>query len=429
MLTDARSLANQAEAVARVQEAFLEGLKVPAGGSVTRFRYVPGLSITANPKLLEAIERKTEVGAMVFPDHVVKTSLGESVKIVGAEKVWGENLTGQGQVVAVLDNGFQVNHAFLGSSKVVSEACYSTNDRRAGAESLCPGGATDSIASGSAGLADSAFGDSWHGTHVAAIIAASDSGGCCSGVAKEARLVLMQVFSKRTKGVGGVSKPPYLAAYSGDIVRGLERVLELKVLGKVPIAAVNISASVACEGIEPRCYYESSVECDRDHAPIKRIVDVLWNDHQIPTIVAAGNQGKPDSVGAPSCISTVIPVGGTNKLDKKYTSGNLGELVRLVAPADQIKSAVPYRIGSNAPRSAPKSGTSMAAPHVAAAWAILRQECSSAGAGVLRKALENTGPLLKFNGREVRRLDIEKALVEVRANCARIPLTAETGDR
>lgn len=77
-------------------------------------------------------------------------------------------LFGVGQTVAILDTGVEKTHPFL-MGKVVSEACYSTNNADLSSERpVCPGGVTNSTAPGSG--VNCAISGCDHGTHVAGIV-------------------------------------------------------------------------------------------------------------------------------------------------------------------------------------------------------------------------------------------------------------------
>jgi subtilisin family serine protease len=73
----------------------------------------------------------------------------ESIQLTGASTAHNAGYTGNGVTVAVLDTGILKSHPFL-TNKVVSEACFSSNDSYYGSTSLCPGGVTSSTAVDSA---------------------------------------------------------------------------------------------------------------------------------------------------------------------------------------------------------------------------------------------------------------------------------------
>jgi len=133
----------------------------------------------------------------------------------------------------------------------------------------------------------------------------------------------------------------------------LERVYQLR--NTRSFAAVNMSLGGGR-------YYSS---CDTDSR--KAIIDNL-RAAGIATVISSGNDGFRDSVGAPACISTAVTVGSTTKQDTLAFDSNMSSMVDLLAPGDSINSSVP---GGGF---AFFSGTSMAAPHVAGAWALLEEQ-------------------------------------------------------
>ena len=86
-------------------------------------------------------------------------------------------------------------------------------------------------------------------------------------------------------------------------------------------------------------------------------------------VIAAGNERFFDALAEPACISFAVSVAALDKnkeLDVSYS--NVSKRVTLAAPGSDIVSAVyDGKLGK-------KSGTSMAAPHVAATFALLREQ-------------------------------------------------------
>ena len=77
-------------------------------------------------------------------------------------------------MVAVIDSGVSKTTPML-VGKVVSEACYSSNVPAPNSSSFCPGGATSSVAVGSAVNCPLNVPGCDHGTHVASIAAGNSS--------------------------------------------------------------------------------------------------------------------------------------------------------------------------------------------------------------------------------------------------------------
>jgi subtilisin family serine protease len=357
---------------------------------VKRFALTPALALQADALDLQELLADPEV-AEVIEDRVVRPTLAQSVPLIGAD-VSGTfaGYTGQGQVVAILDTGVDKNHSFL-SGKVISEACYSSNVPALGATSLCPGvDVIESTANNSGLNCDASIEGCDHGTHVAGI--AAGSGSSFSGVAKDAKLIAIQVFSLDAVG---------LVAFTSDIIKGLERVYELR--QTYNIAAANLSLGGG----------EYNSPCDNE--PEKPVIDQL-RAAGIATVIASGNDGFAgftNRMNAPACISTAVSVGSTTKQDFVSWFSNNADFLDLLAPGSSINSSVPGGAFDFF------NGTSMAAPHVAGAWAVLKEAALDAevdpGVAGLLEALQETGvPVtdtrIGANNRVKPRIQVDAAL-------------------
>lgn len=344
----------------------LAGLGV---GNVHHFESIPFIAMEVDATALAALSSMPEVDSVV-EDIRVPAALADSTEIIKATTAWLRGYSGTGWAVSIIDTGVQKSHPML-SGKVISEACYAGDGN-------CPGGGTFSTAAGSGEpCAQSSCG---HGTHVAGI--AAGNSGTLFGVARGAFVVAIQVF--RRDGL----------TYTSDMIKGLERTLTLSNDG-VKIAAANMSLggggyTSACDSVSPAT---------------KAAIDNL-RSVGIATVIASGNDGYSNSVSFPACISTAISVGSTDKSDQVSYFSNSGSALRLLAPGQSIRSAVPGGGFEN------WNGTSMATPHVAGAWAVLKQAYSSASVTDVYDALASSGKSITHpsSGLVRPRIDVNAAI-------------------
>src|SRR6185503_20213624 len=118
--------------------------------------------------------------------------------------------------------------------------------------------------------------------------------------------------------------------------------------------------------------YFDQASCDAANLSTKAAIDNLRSVN-IATAIASGNNGFTNSMSSPGCISTAVSVGstedgssGSGPVDTVSSFSNSVSFLNLLAPGRWINSSVPGGGFSNF------AGTSMATPHVAGAWALLK---------------------------------------------------------
>ncbi|MCX7840001.1 MAG: S8 family serine peptidase, partial [Anaerolineae bacterium] len=240
------------------------------------------------------------------------------------------------------------------------------------------------------------------GTPVAGIAAGRDPGGLgFSGVARDANIIAIQIFSRFDNPYYCGSSPCALA-WDSDIIKGLERVYELR--HTYPIAAANLSL-----GGESYSYV-----CDTLFPDYKDAIDNL-RSVGIATVIASGNEYLSTAIAAPACVSSAISVGstrdggfGATPVDAVSDFSNSASFLSLLAPGQVIRSAYPGGWYVNV------SGTSMATPHVTGAWAILKQRMPVSTVEQILAALTNAGvPIYDSrNGITKPRIQINRALYQ-----------------
>ena len=406
---DAAARAAMVSRVDRAQQALLVRMSGYSLSSIKRFKYIPYLAMEVDAGALEALASDPEV-VSIEEDKLLKPMLEESVPLVGAPQAWSQGFSGAGQTIAILDTGVDKDHRFL-AGKVVSEACYSGWGL---GESLCPGGVTQSTAPGS-GLpcSDPDLPGCFHGTHVAGI--AAGRGPDFSGVARDAKLISIQVFSKfepddcadEEEEEGGPDEP-CIRTSSTDQISGLERVVELS--DGFDIAAVNMS--IGSDETVPG-------ECDSFSPARKAAVDIL-RAVGIATIAGSGNGESFMGISVPACISSVVSVGSTDDgssgfddtettLDEVSGFSNSSPELDLLAPGRWITSSYPENYFATT------SGTSLAVPHVAGAWAVLKSKAPSASVEQVLSALKSTGVAVTDSRNNITRprIQVDAALGEL----------------
>ncbi len=390
--------------IARSQQSLLVRMSAHELSPVRRFKFIPYVAMKVDEAALEALAADLEVVSLQ-QDRVVKPLLAESVPLVGAPQAWAQGYDGARQAVAILDTGVDKDHPFL-ASRVVSEACFSGGGGLA--ESFCPGGVSEATGLGSA--APCASSDCFHGTAMAGV--AAGRGADFSGVAPRAPIIAIQVFSQ---GVGDRSE-----SFTSDWVSGLERVLELS--DGFDIAAANMSFGSLVFDTE---------NCDADAPAEKAAMDNL-RAAGIAPIVSSGNDGSSTGISYPACISSAVSVGatadGSNEAapDEVSEFSNSSPSLDLLAPGQGITTSVP---GGGFET---YNGTSLAAPHVAGAWAVLKSKAPQASVADLLSVLKATGiPIADSRNDLVKpRIQVDAALdriVEERpySSGTRLTLTAQ----
>ncbi|MFJ7825466.1 S8 family peptidase, partial [Psychrobacillus sp. NPDC096623] len=354
---------------------------------IVNFDTMPYVSVFVTIETFEHLLQNSNV-ASIEEDIPARMTMAESHEIIGTNTTWDLGFTGKGQNVVILDTGVDKNHPFL-EGKVIEEACYSTQNEFYDAQSLCPNKVAESHATGSGiHCSDIALGCD-HGTHVAGTVAGKEvavNGKILSGVAKEANLISIQVF---TKLYDYRYDEYYIASYNTDQLKALEYIYSIK--DKYNISSINMSLG----GGQYNNY------CTMD------IRSTIFNNltaSGIAIVVASGNEGYNNSVSAPACIESAVTVGATTDSDTVTYFSNSANMVDLLAPGNTITSSVP---GGSYDTWA---GTSMATPHVAGAWAVLKEMKPNASVNEILTFLRNTGkPVKDFKNNIVKpRIDLKR---------------------
>ncbi len=184
-----------------------------------------------------------------------------------------------------------------------------------------------------------------HGTHVAGTV-----GGRTYGVAKGVRLVAVRIYD--CTGVGSLS----------GTIAGIDWVTT----NAVKPAVANISSEIICSPPDPQC------PAGPDGSAVNTAIANSISSG-IPYVVAAGNHNLNACTQAISTAPSAITVGATDNTDARASYSNWGPCLSLFAPgggglpgngitSDWFTSDSATNVDS---------GTSMAAPHVTGAVALI----------------------------------------------------------
>ncbi|MCB1394919.1 MAG: S8 family serine peptidase [Rhodobacter sp.] len=391
---DATALAGQRDAIAAAQEALLA--RFPALTVNRHYRTIPYVALTIGAEDLEALSARPDVTSIV-EDAVGDGALDRSTRIVGATRMWRAGHTGEGWAVAVLDTGIQYRHVAFDRTRIPASACFSSTTNVT--TSLCPRGVASSTARNAAAACDLSVRGCGHGTHVAAI-AAGAQGRRFRGVAPDASLIPIQIFSRFNLDSSCSGAAPCARYYNSDLLAGLEHVLLLSETHR--IAAVNMSLqgsifSSACPDFLPA--FSSAAQN-------------LLSRGVIP-VAASGNSALSGQSAHPACDPWVLAVAATDDANRMAVFSNLDDVgAWLAAPGVDIEAAFPPGRRSRGVL----SGTSMAAPHVAGAIALLREVRPQATPDDIFGSLHCTGVVVAREDfeQDFYRINIPRALQQLR---------------
>ena len=371
-------------------------------GAVQRYETLPYVALDATVADLEALAASDAVRGIQAAVQA-RPQLDSSLARVQADQTTAQGWTGAGWNVAVLDTGVEASHPFFGG-RVVEQACYASG--LSGAAGDCPNGADVDHGDNAALPCPFASNDCAHGTHVAGIVAGSQAAanvGPTQGTAPGAGIVAVQVFSDNDR----TSATEDAAAWSSDIVAALDWVLANH--SALSIASVNLSLGGGLY----------SGTCDGVNTATTSAINAL-RAAGVATVVASGNNGSTTDMSWPACISSAVSVGSVDDSDAISLFTNVSPQLRLLAPGASIDSSV---LGG---AFASMDGTSMAAPHVAGAWAAIRQAVPLVTVDAALAALRAEGVLVDDTvTQDIPRIELRDTLLNLHPKPG--PVTAVAG--
>ena len=343
------------------QDSVLSGL---SGSFKLKHQYKTIYSFAGeiNKNGLEKLSENDNV-EFIYMDKILQPNLTQSVPLINADDVHKTivdsiNIRGNGQVIAIIDDGIDYTHPDLGG-------CLGENCKVIGGYDFIDGDADPKDELG-------------HGTIVAGIAAAN---GRLKGVAPDAKLVGLKVCNE-------------LGCFSSAILAGADWCIDNK--SDLGISVINMSLGFAS--------YDST------NCPIW--MDSVINrayDMNMPFTIGSGNGGFKDAISDPACSPKTISVGAVydanvglaivclnsdctktctdsiTSADKITCYSNSADILDLLAPGDLIESTSINGEYFNG------GGTSAAAPHVAGTIALMKQVNPSLSVGDIDEILKKTG--------------------------------------
>jgi subtilase family protein len=391
-LLDGSPLARRPHAgaeIRREQRDVLARIRAEVPQARVRWRYqvvLNGLAVVA-PE--DAVARIASVQGVrkVQPSVRYRSALFSSPKVIGAPQVWGSTLAtaGQGMKIGIIDDGVDQTHPFFSPAGFTMPPGFPKGQRRYTtakvivARAFPPPGANWRYAK-----VPFDPDESEHGTHVAGIAAGdyNTSAGRfkVSGIAPRAYIGNYRIGTNPTPGLG-------LDGNSAEIAAAVEQAV------KDGMNVINLS------------YGEPEITPSRD--VVVQAMNAAAAAGVVP-VIAAGNDFDvlgEGSVSSPANAAGAIAVAAASKsgVIAYFSSGGPTPLSLklkpdLTAPGVGILSSVPRSEGTWGML----DGTSMAAPHVAGAAAVLLQRHPKWTAAHVRSALVSTGnPVRSRAGSEV----------------------------
>ena len=351
----ARILRARADLTQRPLRALL-GLRRAQGlvSDIEPLWIVNAIAVTATPAVISELAAHRDVRE-IRPDLVVpapqtaatatSAPAETNVALVNAPALWDLGYRGQGIVVANMDTGVDVTHPDLASRwRGGTNSWYDPNGEH-------PTTPTDV---------------SGHGTWTMGVMVGGDAGGSSVGVAPDATWIAVKIFNDHG------------TATSTGIHQGFQWLLDPD--GNPATAdapdVVNDSWTMSASG------------CLLDFQPDLASLRAAG----ILPVFAAGNYGPlPGSSGSPANNPEAFAVGATDDADVLYPYSSRGPspcgqpvYPQLVAPGVGIHTTDLYGLYAD------PTGTSVAAPHVAGALALLLQAFPGMSADRQAAALENS---------------------------------------
>jgi len=341
------------------KEEIKDEIKQDVGENNIKHEFDNKISLEVSLDDLKKLNENTNVETVSLVGKMY-AFLQESVPLINATKTWplqilGINLTGIKDTVCIIDTGVNFNHPdLIGKNKTCVIDCI-----------------------GKACVENCAIGDDHgHGTHVAGIVGAN---GTIKGVGIGVSLIGVKVLNA----AGGGN--------TDDVYAGIDWCVDNSATYNISVISMSLGDCT-----------NHSTYCNNDGSATHINAAVAKN---ISVVIAAGNGPgvtcplpgltNVDGPSAPACVENATAIGAVSKSDViTYQRGNLFEIMAPGVSINSTKSTGGYEL---------RSGTSMATPHAAGAFAIIRQAFRLMNNRIptpleIRNILNSTGKIINDSG-------------------------------
>jgi subtilisin family serine protease len=277
-------------------------------------------------------------------DPVFEQGLQWGLDRIGAPAAWARG-TGEGVTIAVIDSGVDLEHQDLKDKVIGQVSCIGAN----GDERRCSGSAQD---------------DNGHGTHVSGIaLAATDNRVGIAGVAPDALLLAVRVLANDCDASGCTA-----TGTSGDVSAGIR--------WAVDHGADIINLSLGGGAVQ------STLGCSFCDA-----IDYAWSQGVVAVIAAGNDSVLPSGFGDEPAVIVTATTRGDEQASYSSSSAGVLRVARwpVAAPGGEAETRASDCASGGTPKGvlstywstdspnqyACLAGTSMAAPHVSGALAVL----------------------------------------------------------
>lgn len=336
-------------------------------GNVREFSHLPAVALNIDSVAGLNLLLKSDYVKGIHKEKFFYLTLSQSLPLISQPFVESRGAGGEDTTVVIIDSGINYTHSAFGSCSapgVPAETCsvvYSAD--------IAPD--------------DGSLDDSGHGTNVSGIVI---------GTAPKTKLAVLDIFNGQS-------------ASSIDLVSAINWAISNQ--EEHNIVAMNLSLG------DSSSHSEYCEDYFKTYFMYARNAGIL-------AAVSSGNDGHSNGVNSPACNSNVIAVGAvydanvggisysgcsdsSSSADKIACFSNSGEPLDILAPGALI-TAGGYTM----------AGTSMAAPHVAGAIAVVRSQFAAPEYSVadIESMLKNSGVSItdSRNGITRNRLDLKEIL-------------------